>query len=146
MGELDSETGSDFVLTDAIKVELLTQARLAMGNAYCPYSNFPVGAAVLTADGRIFLGCNVENASYGLTVCAERTAIFSAVANGGIGIAAVAVVTITEPPSRPCGACRQVIAEFSREDNPTIVISAGKSGGAVIETIKELLPKTFALI
>jgi len=84
----------------------------ASKHAYCPYSRFPVGAAVLTAEGGIFSGCNVENASYGLTICAERNAIFHAVACGSQQILAVMIYTSTPNPSAPCGACRQVINEF----------------------------------
>lgn len=80
--------------------------------AYAPYSNFKVGAALLSPDGRIFIGCNVENISYGLTICAERVAIGSAVAEGVRKFLAVAVVADTEVPISPCGACRQVLAEF----------------------------------
>jgi cytidine deaminase len=133
-------------LTESIKSELLEQALQAQENAYCPYSNFPVGAAVLTADGKIFSGCNVENASYGLTVCAERSAVFSAIGSGATKIVAIALITNTDPPRRPCGACRQVIAEFSDAANPTVIISKGKTSEIITETIDELLPETFALI
>src|SRR5271170_2476737 len=93
---------------------LLKQARVAMKNAYAPYSNFQVGAAVLLDDGRVFTGCNVENASYGLTICAERNAVFAAVAGSARKpeILAVAVVNHRGVPCSPCGACRQVLAEF----------------------------------
>src|SRR5206468_6747666 len=100
---------------------LLDSARLAMQYAYAPYSNFRVGAALLTADGKIFSGCNVENASYGLTICAERNAIFAAVAasnvvpQGKIAIKAIAAVNAQNVPCSPCGACRQVIAEFGKD-------------------------------
>jgi cytidine deaminase len=90
-------------------------AEAAMKNAYCRYSDFPVGAAVLTADDKIFAGCNVENASYGLTMCAERNAIFQAIAKGHRDLKAVVVVTPTEQATPPCGACRQVINEFNPE-------------------------------
>jgi cytidine deaminase len=96
---------------------LLQAARVAAKNAHAPYSEFHVGAAVLTSDGEIFAGCNVENASYGLTNCAERTAIFTAVAKLGpkVAIKAVAVINDREVPCAPCGACRQVIYEFGPE-------------------------------
>jgi cytidine deaminase len=126
--------------------ELLAAAREAMAAAYCPYSNFAVGAAILGADGETYRGCNVENASYGLTICAERNAVFSAVARGCLSFVAIAVVTNARTPARPCGACRQVIAEFSQADNPVIVLTAGADGEIVRETIAELLPKTFALL
>lgn len=93
--------------------ELLVQAWAARENAYAPYSKFAVGAALLAADGRIFAGCNVENLSYGLTNCAERVAIGAAVASGVKDFIAVAVVADTAVPISPCGACRQVLAEFS---------------------------------
>lgn len=91
---------------------LVNAAWEARERAYAPYSNFPVGAAVLAADGRIFAGCNVENLSYGLTQCAERVAVGMAVAAGAREMVAVAVVADTRVPISPCGACRQVLAEF----------------------------------
>src|SRR5205814_4528120 len=98
-------------LTEAVDSELAAAARRAAGHAYCPYSRFPVGAAVLTDRGEIFTGCNVENASYGLTICAERNAVFQAVTHGQgrLVIQAVVVYTPTPQPTAPCGACRQVI-------------------------------------
>ena len=110
---------------------LIELAKKARAHAYAPYSGFAVGAAALAPDGRVFLGCNIENASYGLTNCAERTAIFSAVAAGVQRFAALAVVADGELPCSPCGACRQVIAEL-----------AGKSR---VVTKEELLPFAFAL-
>ena len=89
-----------------------TAAIEAAKRAYCPYSRFSVGAAVLTSEGRIYSGCNVENASYGLTICAERNAIFQAVACNSRKIVAVMIYTSTPSPTAPCGACRQVINEF----------------------------------
>src|SRR5579862_6343991 len=100
------------------KEELLNLARAAQANAYAPYSKFRVGAAVLLENGDVFTGCNVENASYGLTNCAERSAIFAAVSKlggGNVKIRAVAVVNDHDVPCSPCGACRQVIAEFGPE-------------------------------
>src|SRR4051794_3476136 len=95
---------------------LADAARAASAAAYCPYSRFAVGAAVLAADGRVFNGCNVENASFGLTICAERNAIAQAVAAGVREIVAVCVHTPTATPTPPCGACRQVIVEFGRAE------------------------------
>src|SRR5204863_9331542 len=95
--------------TDPKVEKMKEEARAAMKNAYCDYSDFAVGAAVLTESGEIFVGCNVENASYGLTMCAERNAIFQALAHGRRDVKAVVVVTPTETPTTPCGACRQVI-------------------------------------
>src|SRR3954469_9974234 len=103
------------------KEQLIAKAREAMSHAYAPYSNFHVGAALVTADGKTFTGCNVENASYGLTVCAERNAIFAAVAvskvqpQGKIKLIAVAVATEPRVAGSPCGACRQVIWEFGTD-------------------------------
>lgn len=99
-------------ISKALVAKLRMAATRAARQAYCPYSHFSVGAAILTTDGKIFSGCNVENASYGLTICAERNAIFQAVAGGSKQIAAVMVYTPTAIPSAPCGACRQVINEF----------------------------------
>jgi cytidine deaminase len=133
-------------LTQAHLVELLAAAREVQSAAYAPYSNFRVGAAALLSDGTIYRGCNVENASYGLTVCAERVAVFSAIAACRMDIAAIAVVTSATKPARPCGACRQVIAEFSQADNPIVIITACADGQTITETITELLPKTFTLL
>jgi cytidine deaminase len=133
-------------LTRALQSELLAAAREAQASAYAPYSNFSVGAAVLLSDGTIYRGCNIENASFGLTICAERVALFNAVADGRMDIAAVAVVTGSARVCKPCGACRQVIAEFSQADNPIIVISACALGDAQLETITSLLPDTFTLL
>ena len=122
---------------------LVEAARKAIANAYAPYSKFHVGAAVLTADGTIFAGCNVENASYGLTNCAERTAIFSAVAQVGpkLKLRAVAVLNDREVPCSPCGACRQVIFQFGPE---AVVIFQGAKG-LKEASIAQLLPESFQL-
>lgn len=121
---------------------LLEKAKAAVNQAYAPYSNFHVGAAVLTANGNVYTGCNVENASYGLTNCAERTAIFSAIAAEGPGmrLRALAVWTDPEGPCSPCGACRQVIFEFGR--NATVMFQ-GKVG---VEEVRasDLLPFGFS--
>src|SRR5512143_376004 len=99
-------------IEDSTWTDLAQAARLASERAYCPYSRFRVGAAVLTEMGEIVSGCNIENASYGLTVCAERVAVFRAVAQGARTLRAVVVYTPTPTPSAPCGACRQVLYEF----------------------------------
>lgn len=91
--------------------ELIAAARVARGHARAPYSTFPVGAALLASSGRIFTGCNIESASYGLTICAERVAVFKAVSEGEAGFNAVAVVTDRPMPAPPCGACRQILWE-----------------------------------
>jgi cytidine deaminase len=119
---------------------LVTAARRAAKDAYAPYSKFRVGAAVLTRSGRIFTGCNVENASYGLSICAERSAVFSAVAGGDRELTAVVVYTPTRKPTLPCGACRQVINEFG----PTARIVCVCDSTDRIETrLDELLPRAF---
>jgi len=99
-------------VSEAVLTKLRAASMAAAKKAYCPYSHFPVGAAVLTAEGGIFSGCNVENASFGLTICAERNAIFQAVAGGSQQITAMVIYTPTANPTAPCGACRQVINEF----------------------------------
>jgi cytidine deaminase len=119
---------------------LLEAAIAARLQAYAPYSGFFVGAAVL-AGGRVFSGCNVENAAYGLTNCAERTAILKAVSEGVRKIEAMAVVADSPGPVSPCGACRQVIAEFATGDVP--VYTANLSGMRRTWTVKELLPGAF---
>lgn len=122
-------------------MRLLEAAQEARTRAYAPYSGFAVGAVLLTDDGRMFVGCNVENASYGLTNCAERTALFSMVAAGVKGVAALAVVADTREPVTPCGACRQVMAEFCRSGVP--VLLANLAGNTQLLTVGELLPYTF---
>jgi cytidine deaminase len=130
-------------LSSIERKRLLQAARKAMKHAYAPYSQFRVGAALLTAKGRIFSGCNVENSSYGLTNCAERTAIFAAVADSGPGltIRAVAVVNDQGVPCSPCGACRQVIYEFGAE--AAIIFQSAE--GWRVSPIAELLPEGFRL-
>lgn len=125
--------------------ELLDRAKAARERAYAPYSNFQVGAALLTKDGRVFLGCNVENASYGLCNCAERTAFFSAIASGckRDEFAALAVIGNTDGPIAPCGACRQVIIELG---GPELKIRLGNLHGATRDTTaREQLPDAFYL-
>lgn len=121
--------------------ELIDKARIGLTQAYAPYSKFPVGAAVMDDRGRIFTGANVENASYGLTMCAERVAIFSAIAAGAHRIAAVAVTAKNVKPVAPCGACRQVMAEFCEPDAP--VFSDAGANKKVTWTVGGLLPEAF---
>jgi cytidine deaminase len=130
-------------ISPAMRERLLREARKVMKNAYSPFSNFRVGAAILTAKGKVFVGCNVENSSYGMTNCAERTAIFSAIAKHGpkLEIKAVAVTNDHGVPCSPCGACRQVIYEFGPE---AIVFYEGKKG-LQENLITELLPEGFRL-
>jgi cytidine deaminase len=120
---------------------LVEKAIEAMGKAYVPYSKFQVGAAIITNNDKVYLGCNIENASYGLTNCAERTAIFKAVSEGNTEIKAIAVVGDTEGPISPCGACRQVIAEFATDD--TKIYLANLNGVVKETTISEILPGYF---
>lgn len=127
---------------EGIKETLLAAAREARRQAYAPYSGYAVGAAVCSADGRIFTGANVENASYGLTVCAERVAIFRAVSEGVRAITALAV--ITRDGSLPCGACRQVLAEFAAEEVSIWCASEEEEGGRHF-LLSELLPGAFRL-
>ena len=127
-------------LPEALLGELIAAARKASERAHCPYSRFRVGAAVLTNDGRIVAGCNVENASYGLTICAERNAVFAAVHQGMTSLHAVAIFTPTGEPVTPCGACRQVLREFAR-DVP--VVSECASGVRLHRTLGMLLPDSF---
>lgn len=110
-------------------------------NAYAPYSNFKVGAAVLTEDGKIYTGCNIENASYGATNCAERTAIFKAISEGHKTIEAIAIVGVIDDYTYPCGICRQVISEFA-SDNTKIILGKGENE-YIVKTIDEILPGAF---
>ena len=142
----EPKTVSSRELAETHRERLLAEARTAQGSAYAPYSNFSVGAAVLTADGNIYHGCNVENASFGLTICAERVALFSAIADGRMDIVAVAVVTSAPRLCKPCGACRQVLIEFSQTDNPIMVLSATVAGESALESITDLLPDNFTLL
>ena len=120
--------------------KLIKEAEKARKRAYTPYSKFKVGAAVLCADGKIFIGCNIESASFGLAVCAERVAIFKAISEGSTKFEAIAVVGDTDKPCSPCGACRQVVSEFG-EDIPLIMVNL--KGDVKIKKIKELLPEAF---
>ena len=120
--------------------ELIRSAFQARKRAYTPYSRFQVGAALLAKNGTVYQGCNIENASYGLTNCAERTAIFKAVSEGHIKFKALAVVADTEGPCAPCGACRQVMAEFKIP----LIIMGNLMGNIKIVTIEELLPFSFS--
>ena len=127
-------------MTELETQKLMDCAIKARENAYSPYSHFAVGAALLCEDGTLFEGCNIENASYGLTNCAERTAIFKAVSEGHVTFKALAVVADTEGPCAPCGACRQVMAEFKIP----LIILGNLMGNIKIVTIEELLPFSFS--
>ena len=124
------------------KEQLLKKAIEARGTAYVPYSNFPVGAALLATDGTVYLGCNIENAGYSMTNCAERTAVFKAVSEGVKSFAALAVSADTPGPVSPCGACRQVLAEFCSPDMPVYLTNL--KGDVQETTISELLPGAFS--
>lgn len=124
--------------------QLLPQARLAAEQAWCPHSAFPVGAALLTADGQIIHGCNVENASYGLTNCAERSALFSAISQGHApgSFKAMLIFAPEVAVISPCGGCRQVMDELMDADCP--VFCVGNDAGASLDwTVRELLPGAF---
>ena len=125
------------------KQELLKAARKARSKAYAPYSNFHVGAAVLAGNDEIYSGCNVENASFGLTCCAERNAIFAMVAAGEKVIHEILVIGESEEFLPPCGACRQVIAEFAPP--PTVVHMCNREGQSRDTTVAELVPFIFHL-
>ena len=121
---------------------LIKAAEKAMENSYSPYSNFKVGAAVLTGKGGIYTGCNIENASYGATNCAERTAVFKAVSEGEREFLKIAVVSSAGDLTFPCGICRQVLVEFMPEGR---IILKDKNGAVKEYTVKSLLPNSFAL-
>lgn len=117
-------------------------AQQAMNKAYVPYSKFKVGAVLITDNDEVILGCNIENASYGLTNCAERTAIFKAVSEGKTTFKQLAVIGDTEGPITPCGACRQVISEFCEKDMPIVLLNL--KGDVLETTVGELLPWSFS--
>jgi len=125
---------------DQTQIDKLVSAAIEVREqAHAPYSDYAVGAAVLTSDGRVFTGCNVENASYGLSVCAERHAIAAAVASGQSEFIGLAVATQSDPPAAPCGACRQVLAEFGDFQ----VVLAGLDGSFRTTCVADLLPLAF---
>ena len=129
-------------LSEELTEQLLAAAREAAGRAYAPYSGFPVGAAVLTEDGGVFAGCNVENASSGLTVCAERVAVWTAAAAGHRTVRAVAVTAPKGVGVTPCGACRQVLNEFAPRDGDLVVVLDGRNGPEPV-ALSALLPRAF---
>jgi cytidine deaminase len=130
-------------MTPHADAELIAAAEVVRGHAHAPYSRFLVGAAV-RMDGRVFVGVNVENASYPVSVCAERNAIAAGVAAGARHVEAIAVVTDVSPPSSPCGACRQVIAEFAHHPAAVHVVAANPRGEHRTWTLAELLPDSFS--
>lgn len=140
VGKAEIERAANQSMSAEPMAELIARAKAASEKAYCRYSDFRVGAALLTSSGQIYTGCNVENASYGLTICAERNAIFHMVAEGGSKIAAIVIYTPTGSPSAPCGACRQVINEFG----PDALITCFCDGPDVLQhRLSELLPAAF---
>ncbi|MFX3674418.1 MAG: cytidine deaminase [Paenisporosarcina sp.] len=124
------------------KLQLMEESKIARENAYVPYSKFKVGAALLTKDGKVYHGCNIENAAYSMTNCAERTAMFKAVSEGVREFASLAVVADTDGPVSPCGACRQVIAEFCEPHMPVYLINL--KGNVQETTVAGLLPGAFS--
>ena len=133
-------------MTDAHSSAFPNKAQEASTKAYAPYSNFPVGAAILCEDGTVFTGCNVENASYGLTNCAERTAVFKAISEGNRDFKAIAIWAEKTPNHHitPCGACRQVIAEFFPPD-ALVYWTNPETGEWESEPVSSLLPHQFSL-
>ncbi len=135
---------TEYALDEDRARALLASAREARAHAYVPYSRFPVGAALLAEDGSLFTGCNVENASYGLTNCAERTAVFKAVSEGRTAFRAIAVVGPQDDLlCAPCGACRQVLYEFGPEMVLVTPAGADQPGGVRMTTVGALLPGAF---
>jgi cytidine deaminase len=122
------------------RIELIKAAKQASKFAYAPYSKFRVGAALLTKSGKIFTGCNVENASYGLTICAERVAVFKAISTGERNFEAIAIYTNTKDFTLPCGACRQVLYEFAKD---LLVITVNRFGKSKTYRLTQLLPYPF---
>ncbi|KAB8138447.1 cytidine deaminase [Gracilibacillus oryzae] len=124
------------------QTELISLAKEAHGKAYTPYSKFNVGAALLMKSGKVYLGCNIENAAYPVTICAERTAIFKAISEGEYDFDQLAVVADTERPVPPCGSCRQVLSEFFTKE--TLIHTSNLTGDIKTITMEELLPFSFA--
>jgi cytidine deaminase len=122
--------------------QLIEEAKVARDRAYVPYSKFPVGAALLTVDGKVYHGCNIENAGYSMTNCAERTALFKAISEGDKQFKMLAVVADTSRPVSPCGACRQVISELCDQDMKVVLTNL--NGDIQELTVNELLPGAFS--
>ena len=127
-------------MTDKERTDLIAAASKAREHAHAPYSHFRVGAALRANSGRIFTGCNIENSTFGLTLCAERVAVFKAISEGERGFNAVAVVADTERLTPPCGACRQILWEFCRDAE---VILANLSGQITVRRMSDLFPDAF---
>ncbi|WP_283749474.1 cytidine deaminase [Bacillus mycoides] len=125
------------------KKKYIEEANKMLSKAYIPYSKFPVGAALITKEGKIYTGCNIENASYGLCNCAERTAIFKAVSEGERDFSYLVITGETDGPISPCGACRQVIAEFCDPKMPVLLTNV--KGDEKEVTVEQLLPGAFSI-
>ncbi|MCS6590488.1 cytidine deaminase [Bacillus cereus] len=125
------------------KKKYIEEANKMLSKAYIPYSKFPVGAALVTKEGKIYTGCNIENASYGLCNCAERTAIFKAVSEGERDFSYLVITGETDEPISPCGACRQVIAEFCDPKMPVLLTNV--KGDEKEVTVEQLLPGAFSI-
>ncbi|ABY42990.1 MULTISPECIES: cytidine deaminase [Bacillus] len=125
------------------KKKYIEEANKMLSKAYIPYSKFPVGAALVTKEGKIYTGCNIENASYGLCNCAERTAIFKAVSEGERDFSYLVITGETDGPISPCGACRQVIAEFCDPKMPVLLTNV--KGDEKEVTVEQLLPGAFSI-
>ncbi|MEH6935688.1 cytidine deaminase [Bacillus sp. JJ783] len=125
------------------KKKYIEEANKMLSKAYIPYSKFPVGAALVTKEGKIYTGCNIENASYGLCNCAERTAIFKAVSEGECDFSYLVITGETDGPISPCGACRQVIAEFCNPKMPVLLTNV--KGDEKEVTVEQLLPGAFSI-
>lgn len=135
----------DETVNETVLGKLIAEARRARANAYAPYSNYRVGAALITAKGVIYTGCNVENASYGACICAERSAIAQMVTAGDTKPLACAVLTGGKAPGSPCGICRQVLVEFAR-DMPVVLVAETPAGDVRRDTtLAELMPDVFEL-
>jgi cytidine deaminase len=128
-------------MTPEQKDQLVLAANQVRANAYAPYSQYKVGAAVRGDNGRVYTGANVENASYGLCICAERSAVAQAISDGATKIAGVAVVTSTSPPAAPCGMCRQTLAEFAPDSVELVLVN--DKGERLETTLGQLLPRAF---
>lgn len=133
--------GSSRPRLSSFEQRLIQSAMEAQQRAYAPYSDFPVGAALGTAKGEIYCGCNVENASFGLTVCAERNALATAIVCGERDFVRLAIVSTSNPPASPCGACRQVLAEFANE---LLILLVNDSGVVERVPLTRLLPLSFS--
>jgi len=132
-------------MNETDSARLLEAACAALPRAYAPYSHFPVGAAVRCKDSATFTGCNVENASFGLTICAERVAICTAIAAGHTDVQALAVVSETDPPAPPCGACLQVLSEFAKPECLVLVAPRTRLNKPSVYRLADLLPVRFLL-